>query len=67
MKLHKIASNSKEVLNAFPKEDLTTDLSDVDLSKNMDLAPTQRSLGVSWDLHPDAFVFKLNSGDKQNS
>ena len=67
MKLHKIASNSKEVLNAFPKEDLTTDLSDVDLSKNMDLAPTQRSLGVSWDLHADAFVFKLNSGDKQNS
>lgn len=67
MRLHKIASNSKEVLNAFSKADLTADLHDVDLSENTDLAPTQRSLGVSWDLHADAFTFKLNPEVKPNT
>ena len=44
VKLHKIASNSKEVMQAFPAADFAKDLAFLDLSK--DDLPMQQSLGL---------------------
>lgn len=41
LRLHKVASNNKDVVNAFPPEERASDL------KNMDNVPLQRSLGLS--------------------
>ena len=56
--LHKIASNLPEVTQAFQIEDQVADLQDLDLSK--DTIPTQRSLGVLWDISSDSLTFKAN-------
>lgn len=60
--LHKIASNKQEVMNAFPPSDLSSEMKDLDLSK--DDLPTQRSLGLNWDLHSDSFFFEISNDDK---
>ena len=57
LKLHKIASNSREVMEAFPTEDHANDLKDLDLG--VDSLPIQRSLGICWDLKTDTFLFKV--------
>lgn len=62
LRLHKIASNSKEVMSAFPPEDLAKDLGVLDLSK--DDLPIQRSLGLSWDLQNDTFTFCVSDNTK---
>ena len=56
--LHKIVSNSSDVMAAFQKEDLGKGLKSLDLGK--DALPIYLSLGLSWDLSIDAFVFKVN-------
>ena len=51
--------------NAFPLEDRatgTSDLRSLDLSKVT--KPTQRSLGVYWNLETDTFSFKVSDEDK---
>ena len=58
LRLHKIASNCSEVMEAFPGQDQASDLRNLDLSK--DIVPVQRSLGVSWDLKDDTFTFKAS-------
>ncbi|XP_060757456.1 uncharacterized protein LOC132868527 [Neoarius graeffei] len=55
LRLHKLASNSKEVMEAFPCEDRATDLKDLDLAA--DDLPVQRSLGLHWDLESDCFTY----------
>ncbi|KAK3087380.1 hypothetical protein FSP39_005210 [Pinctada imbricata] len=62
LRLHKISSNSAEVLAAFDSEDLAKNLKTVELW-NSEL-PTQRSLGVCWNLQGDHFFFKVNMEDK---
>ncbi|XP_069103134.1 uncharacterized protein [Argopecten irradians] len=57
IRLHKICSNSQEVLDNFPSEDLAQDLKDLNLGD--DDIPSQRSLGLCWRLHTDAFFFKV--------
>ncbi|KAK3730804.1 hypothetical protein QZH41_001160 [Actinostola sp. cb2023] len=64
LRLHKIASNRQEVMEAFPSEDQASDLRDLDLSK--DAVPVQRSLGVSWDLKTDDFTFKVSTEVEEN-
>lgn len=49
--LHKIASNSSKVMDAFPADDLAKDLKNLDLGT--DSLPVQRSLGLSWSLESD--------------
>ena len=44
LRLHKIAANSKEVMDAFPSSDHASDLKDLDL--HADTLPLQRSLGI---------------------
>lgn len=55
LRLHKIASNSPAVMNAFPVEDHVKDLKDLDLEK--DSPPIQRSLGLSWNLFLFCFIY----------
>ncbi|XP_076849002.1 uncharacterized protein LOC143497110 [Brachyhypopomus gauderio] len=58
LKLHKIASNCHQVMEAFPTEDRAKDLKDLELG--IDPLPLQRSLGVSWDLETDSFTFQVS-------
>lgn len=56
--LHKIASNSHTVMESFAPEDLAKDLKNLDLGG--DPLPVQRSLGLSWNLESDSFLFKTS-------
>ena len=62
LRLHKIASNSKEVMEAFPTEDRAKALKDLDL--DVDPAPIQRSLGLHWELKRDIFTFQVSDAEK---
>ena len=62
LRLHKIVSNSVEVMEAFPTEDRGKGVRDLDLHR--DSLPAQRSLGVSWDLEKDNFTFQVSPPDK---
>ncbi len=53
LRLHKIAANNKEVMEAFPADDCAKDVKDLDL--NADKLPMQCSLRLSWDLQTDCF------------
>ena len=57
LKLHKVISNSVEVMEAFPFEDRGKGVRDLDLRH--DSLPAQRSLGVYWNLEEDTFTFKV--------
>ena len=57
LRLHKIASNSREVMEAFPIEDHANDLKDLEIG--VDPLPIQRSLGLCWDLKTDTFLFQV--------
>lgn len=60
--LHKIASNSSTVMDAFPSENRAKDLKDLDLSSNP--LPLQCSLGLRWDLQTDSFSFCVSDEEK---
>ncbi|XP_069114405.1 uncharacterized protein [Argopecten irradians] len=62
LKLHKVASNSQDVLAAFPNCDLARGLKDLDLSSSS--LPSQRSLGLNWNLDGDTFAFNVAQDDK---
>nr|XP_054593164.1 uncharacterized protein LOC129160055 [Nothobranchius furzeri] len=62
LRLHKIASNKKEVMEAFPSTDHANSLKDLDLDD--DSLPLQRSLGLNWDLQADCFVFNVSDNVK---
>ncbi|XP_074662167.1 uncharacterized protein LOC141914773 [Tubulanus polymorphus] len=62
LRLHKFASNSAEVMSAFPPGDLASNLKDLDL--DADNKPLQRSLGLIWDVNTDNFLFQLTSEKK---
>ncbi len=54
----KLSSNNHQFLEAFPTSDRANDLKDLDLS--VDPLPLQRSLGVSWSLETDCFMFQVS-------
>ena len=62
LRLHKIASNSDDVMKAFPSKDLAKNLIDLDL--NNDNLPLQRSLGLTWDLSSDTFTYHVATEPK---
>ena len=62
LRLHKIVSNSIEVMEAFPVEDRGKGVRDLDL--RCDSLPAQHSLGVFWDLMNDSFTFQVTLPDK---
>ncbi|XP_046580120.1 uncharacterized protein LOC124287661 [Haliotis rubra] len=63
LRLHKIISNSMNVMKSFPPEDLAKDLNVLDLQQ-LDTFPLQRSLGILWDVQSDVFTFRLPSENK---
>ncbi|CAC5415473.1 unnamed protein product [Mytilus coruscus] len=62
LRLHKFAANCAEVMSAFQASDLASNLKDLDLEA--DSKPLQRSLGLSWDVNTDNFLFQLSSENK---
>ena len=62
LRLHKFASNKKEVLEALPPEDRAKDLKDLDLRH--DSMPVQRSLGTYWCIESDTLGFRIELKDK---
>lgn len=62
LKLHKIASNSVAVMQAFEPEELASNIKDLGLDD--ETLPVQRSLGLCWDISTDTFTFKVAVTDK---
>ena len=62
LRLHKIASNKQEVLNAFAEDDLSKTLKGLDFHD--DNLPLQHSLGLNWDLKSDCFTFECSKDTK---
>lgn len=58
LRLHKVSFNNKDVVNAFPPEERTLDLENMDLSV-IDDVPLQRSLGLQWSLQTDSLAFQV--------
>ncbi|KAK3517924.1 hypothetical protein QTP70_027544, partial [Hemibagrus guttatus] len=59
LRLHKFASNSKEVMDAFPIKDHAKGLKDLNLE--VDPTPIQCSLGLSSDVKRDVFTFHVTN------
>ena len=62
LRLHKVVSNSVNVMKAFPTENLAKDIRSLDFSQ--DNLPAQRSLGVFWNLETDTLTYKVSVPDK---
>jgi hypothetical protein len=62
LRLHMIASNSIEVMKSFPDLDRVESLKDLHIKQGP--LPSQRSLGVMWDLEKDAFAFQITLPEK---
>lgn len=62
LKLHKIASNSVTVMQAFTPADLAAGLKDLCLDE--EALPVQRSLGLCWNIDSDTFTFRVAVSDK---
>ena len=60
--LTKMLSNSREVQDSIPTEHRATMVQTVDL--NHEEVPFHRTLGVVWDLHSDAFGYKIDIQNK---
>nr|XP_022329399.1 uncharacterized protein LOC111128201 [Crassostrea virginica] len=65
LRLHKIVSNSPDVMATFKKEDLDKEMKSLDLDK--DNLPVHTSLGLSWDLSSDVFIFNINFREKPDT
>lgn len=62
LRLHKVASNSEQVMEALPEQDRSKELKDLELG--VDPLPLQRSLGLSWNLEMDSFTFLVSQEKK---
>jgi len=62
LRLHKFASNRKDVLEALPKDDRAKDLTDLDVRH--DTLPIQRSLVTFWCIDSDTLGFRIELKDK---
>ena len=57
VRLHKFASNSREVMEAIPDSERSKEMSNRDLAWHL---PVERTLGVEWNLELDSFQFRIN-------
>ena len=62
-RLTKFVSNQIEVLDSIPDEDRKTGVKDVYLNSGNNF-PTEKALGVNWDIGSDKLGFKLNLDGK---
>ena len=58
-RLTKFVSNRIEALDSIPEEDKKLWVKDVSLNSGTSF-PTEKALGVNWDIESDTLVFKLN-------
>ena len=61
-RLTKWLCNRKEVLETIPTSARAPSVLDLDLNSN--LLPTERTLGVQWNMNSDMFTFKMTPKDK---
>ncbi|XP_064631008.1 uncharacterized protein LOC135489540 [Lineus longissimus] len=61
-RLHKFASNKREVLDTIPAAERAKNLQHVNLLQ--DDLPVERTLGVEWCIQSDAFRFQIQLQDK---
>ena len=62
LRLHKVTSNDKEVLQAVPVEDRSKNTREIDLK--VDPLPIERALGVVWCVEDDTFQFRIELKDR---
>jgi hypothetical protein len=62
LRLHKFASNSREVMEAIPTSERASAIKDLDLS--FDELPVERALGIQWCIESDNFNFRLTLKDQ---
>lgn len=62
LRLHKFVSNQKAVMDSFSSVDCAPVIKDLDL--NGESTPTQRSLGLLWEIASDTFTFSASTMDK---
>ena len=62
LRLHKVASNSVAVVEAFDAEDRAKSVRELEIRQ--DALPSQRSLGVLWNMQTDTFTFGVNLQNK---
>ncbi len=58
LKLHKIVSNSRDVLQEFPAEERAKCIKDLDL--RADTLPIERALGITWCVENDRVIPSQN-------
>ena len=61
-RLTKWISNSRAVLNAIPEREWSKELKDISLEDEG--LPTERALGLQWNVEADKFTFKICSKEK---
>lgn len=57
LKLHKIASNSLELMKHFPHQNLSKEIQNQNFTD--EYLPFHQSLGLTWNLQTDSFMFDL--------
>ena len=62
-KLTKIISNRVKVLQSVTETERRKGVKNIDLNNGVDL-PTERALGVKWNIENDQLDFTVNLGDK---
>ncbi|XP_064641922.1 uncharacterized protein LOC135496491 [Lineus longissimus] len=63
LRLHKIASNSSQVLRSVPENDRSQKDSELPVSINGTGYPIERALGVYWCIEADTFEFRITLKD----
>ena len=58
IRLHKIASSDRQILESFDKSELHDSLTNIDISK--DTLPVHSCLGLEWDLNTDCFILQCS-------
>lgn len=61
IRLHKLLSNSKEVLAQMPEKDCAKELN---LNLSYETLPTTKTLGIQWCIELDAFQFRISLSSK---
>ncbi|XP_069109740.1 uncharacterized protein [Argopecten irradians] len=62
IRLHKFTSNCEDVLNAMPADDLAGEFRKIEIGTES--LPSQRSLGLCWELETDVFTFNISTETK---
>ena len=60
--LKKWISNRKEVLNAISENEMSKELKNINL--DYDALPSERALGLHWDVESDMFTFQISVKNK---